>query len=210
MIFRPVAGHALLVECGETPSEAVHAQVLGLDAALAAAPPEGLCETVPAFVNLLLIYDPCRTDPARLEAAIRALPLAHSQIRPESHTIPTRYDGRDLAEVARQTGLRPEEIGPLHATGDYRVRLYGFAPGYAYLDGLPAALRLDRKPQPVRDVPAGSVIIAGGQCLITTLTMPTGWWIIGRTALGVLTGDPDRPFRFAVGDALRFEPLSCG
>jgi inhibitor of KinA len=82
--------------------------------------------------------------------------------------------------------------------------MYGFAPGYAYLSGLPPPLHLDRKPAPVRNVPAGTVIIAGGMCLITTLTMPTGWWRIGRTETRVLTGDPAHPFAFAVGDRLRF------
>ena len=59
--------------------------------------------------------------------------------------------------------------------------MYGFAPGYAYLSGLPRRCGSTASPAPVRDVPAGSVIIAGGQCLITTLTMPTGWWIIGHS-----------------------------
>jgi inhibitor of KinA len=60
----------------------------------------------------------------------------------------------------------------------------------------------------VRGVPDGSVIIAGAQCLITTLTMPTGWWIIGRSPTRVLTGDTARPFLFDVGDHVRFRRIS--
>jgi inhibitor of KinA len=59
----------------------------------------------------------------------------------------------------------------------------------------------------VRDVPAGSVIIAGPQCLVTTLTMPTGWSIIGRSPTRILTGDPERPFLFDVGDRVTFERI---
>jgi inhibitor of KinA len=44
-------------------------------------------------------------------------------------------------------------------------------------------------------------------CLITTLTMPTGWWRIGRTDARVLTDDPAHPFAFAVGDRLHFTGL---
>ena len=74
--------------------------------------------------------------------------------------------------------------------------MYGFSPGYAYLTGVPSALHLPRKDAAVPAVPAGSVIIAGGQCLITALTMPTGWWIIGRSPLRVLRPKADRPFLF--------------
>ncbi len=102
--------------------------------------------------------------------------------------------------------MTPAQIAQTHAAARYTVATYGFAPGYAYLGGLPPALRLDRKTTPLRDVPAGSVIIAGSQCLITTLTMPTGWWIIGHSPLRVLTGDPARPFLFQVGDRVRFTP----
>ena len=206
MICRPIAGHALLVTFAETISDEAHAQVLGLDAALQACPFEGLVETVPAFVNLLVTFDPLTTDPARIETHLRALHAPPLQATGQTHAIAVTYDGPDLAEVATRTGLTPQEVARTHASGTYKVYLYGFAPGYAYLGGLPPALRLDRKPAPVRDVPAGSVIIAGGQCLITTLTMPTGWWIIGHTKAKILTEDPARPFLFAVGDEIRFTP----
>ena len=82
--------------------------------------------------------------------------------------------------------------------------LYGFAPGYAYLGGVPPALQLPRKASAKRGVAAGSVIIAGAQCLITTLKMPTGWWIIGRSPTRILLDDPGRPFLFDVGDTITF------
>lgn len=208
MICRPVAGHALLVEFADTISEEAHGRVLGLDAALARDPAPGQCETVPAFVNLLVVFDPLTTTHGEVEDHIRRLSAPALVATGRSHRIGTDYDGRDLDEVARRTGLDPAEVAQTHAGAEFTVRLYGFAPGYAYLDGLPPALRLDRKPAPVRDVPAGSVIIAGSQCLITTLTMPTGWWIIGRTEAAILTGDPAQPFLFAVGDRIRFFP--CG
>ena len=65
----------------------------------------------------------------------------------------------------------------------------------------------ESKPAPVRNVPAGSVIIAGPQCLVTTLTMPTGWSIIGRSPTPILLDQPDRPFLFDVGDKVTFERI---
>ena len=46
----------------------------------------------------------------------------------------------DLAEVATRTGLTRDQVIATHLAGDYSVALYGFAPGYAYLSGLPEPL----------------------------------------------------------------------
>lgn len=212
-LLRPVADRALLVEFGEAIGDAAHGAVLRLDRALAAAPFAGLVETVPAFVNLLVVFDPLLTDHAAAAAAVRAaLATAPSAAPPgRLHDLPICYDNApDLAEVAARTGMDVAGVIAAHLAGDYQIRLYGFAPGYAYMSGVPQALRLDRKPSPRRGVPAGSVIIAGGQCLITTLTMPTGWWIIGHCPVPILTGDPARPFLFDVGDRLRFHRIQKG
>jgi inhibitor of KinA len=204
--FRPVGDRALMVDFAAALDPAAHRAVLSLDRALTAQPFPGFSEAVPAFVTLLVAFDPLLTDHASVAGYLETLLSAGTEpvLAPSMHIIPATYDGPDLTEVAARCDLSPVDIGALHTRGNYEVAMYGFAPGYAYLSGLPAALHLDRKPAPVRNVPAGTVIIAGGMCLITTLTMPTGWWRIGRTETRVLTGDPARPFAFAVGDRLRF------
>lgn len=208
--YRPVADHAILVEFAEAIAEAPHQAVLGLDAALALAPFAGFREAVPAYVNLLVDFDPAVTTHAAVIAHLRALVAAGGRAEaaaPRLHRVEVCYDppfAPDLAAVAQQTGLTPEAVIAAHLAGDYRVYLYGFAPGYAYLGGLPEALHLDRKAAPVPGVAAGSVIIAGAQALVTTLTMPTGWWVIGRSPTAILTGEPQRPFLFDVGDRVEF------
>lgn len=209
----PVAGHALLVEFAETLGDAAHEAVLQLDRALADAPLPGLREVVPAFVNLLVTFDPAVTDLGAVSAHVSGLigTGAKGSRAPITHEVGVCYEAplaRDLPEVASRLGLSEEAVINAHLAGDYRVYLYGFAPGYAYMAGVPPELRMDRKPAPVRGVEAGSVIVAGAQCLITTLTMPTGWWILGRTRTRVLTGEAERPFLFDVGDRIRFHRLS--
>lgn len=210
--FRPIAETALLVEFGETIADAIHAAVLRLDAALAARPFAGLIETVPAYASLLVRFDPLSSDHALVEAALRGLLdwQGETGSEPALREIQVCYDADlapDLTEVARQTGLDPDQVIAAHLAGDYSVYMYGFAPGYAYMAGVPPALRLPRKPAAIRGVPAGSVMIAGPQCLVTTLTMPSGWWVIGRSPDRVLTGDPARPFLFDVGDRVRFRRI---
>ena len=212
--FRALADRAVLVEFAAQPSPAVEAQVRALDRALSARPCPGLVEAVPAFVNLMVVFDPLQTDHAQVTAHLTHL-LSRAPDRaapPALHRVAVCYDppfAPDLDAVAHQAGLSPEAVIAAHLAGQFHVVMYGFAPGYAYLGGLPAPLTLDRKPAPVRGVAAGSVIIAGRQCLVTTLTMPTGWWVIGRSPTAILTGDPARPFLFDVGDRVQFHRVTA-
>ncbi|MFT4150274.1 MAG: allophanate hydrolase subunit 1 [Paracoccaceae bacterium] len=212
-LFRPVAEHSLLVEFGDRIDPEVHARVLHLDRALAARPFPGFAEAVPAYAALLIRFDPLLADHETARQAATALLEAEGEAgtKPRLHEIPVCYDGDlapDLAEVARLAGLSAEAVVAAHLAGDYQVYMYGFAPGYAYLAGVPEAIRLPRKPAAVRGIAAGSVVIAGPQCLVSTLTMPTGWWIIGRSSVRILTGDEERPFLFDVGDRVRFRRIS--
>jgi inhibitor of KinA len=211
-LFRPVAEACVLVDFAAAPSPAVEAAVHSLDRALADHPFPGFAEAIPAFVTLAVVFDPLQTDHAAVTRHLQSLLAYPPAVRApwRQHQVEVSYDpavAPDLPEVARKTGLTPDQVIAAHLSADYHVVMYGFAPGYAYLGGLPEALKLDRKPSPVRNVPVGSVIIAGGQCLITTLTMPTGWWVIGHSPTKVLTGDPARPFLFDVGDHVRFHRL---
>ena len=50
--------------------------------------------------------------------------------------IPVAYDGDDLDDVARATGLDRDEVIARHTGSTFRVDFCGFAPGFAYLRGL--------------------------------------------------------------------------
>ena len=210
--FKAIADHAMLVTFAQDISAQAHALVRALDAALAADPPFGLIEVVPALVNLLVSFDPGQTDHQAVKQHLRRK-LNHmkiNEIKGRQRQVQVCYEAPfapDIDAVAAAKGVSAETVINAHLAGELHVLMYGFAPGYAYLSGLPEHIQVPRKPAPVRDVPAGSVIIAGPQCLITTLTMPTGWWIIGRAPTPILTGDPDHPFMFDVGDRVTFERI---
>ena len=210
--FTPVAERGVLVEFGEAISDDAHRAVLALDQALAQAPPPGVGEAVPAYASLMVTFDPVVTDHPAVEQALRHLLTRRAETvpSPNLHSVAVCYDADlapDLADVTRQTGLTPEAVIAAHLAGDYRVYMYGFAPGYAYLAGVPSALHLDRKPAAVRGIAAGSVLIAGPQCIVSTLTMPTGWWIIGHSPTAILRPGADRPFLFDVGDRVQFRRI---
>lgn len=212
-VAKPVGDTGLLFEFGSEIDPAVFDRILAIEAALMTDPPAGMLETVPAYVSLLVVYDPLITDAAALEGDVRARINHAATAAPAGtdHVIPMCWDADlapDLADAAVRLGIGPDALIAAHLGAAYRVYMYGFAPGYAYMDGLPQPLHLPRKAVPVRSRPIGSIMIAGGQCLITTLPMPTGWWVIGATATPVLRPHDARPFLFQPGDRVRFTAQS--
>lgn len=212
-VFRAVGDSAVLIEFGSTIDDPIHDAVLRLDSAVRQADIEGVIENVPAYTSLLVGYNPLITDYVTVKSAVAeclSSPLESTQT-PKTWTIPACYNhtfGPDLATVSSLSKLSVEEVISAHLHAQYKVYMYGFAAGYAYLGGTPECIRLPRKSAPVNHVPAGSVIIAGPQALITTIDMPSGWWIIGRTLMTPLQSDEDRPFLFDIGDRVKFEAIS--
>ena len=216
--FKAVADHALLVSFADEINDETHARVIALDNALIANPPAGFIETVPALVNLLVSFDPLTTDAKKIESCVRyelkvlEKVVGTESVQPIRRLVQVCYDhcfAPDLTAVAQAKAMHTDDVIRNHLNASYRVLMYGFSPGYAYMGGVPESIQVPRKKSAVRDVPAGSVIIAGSQCLITTITMPTGWSIIGRSPTPILNTNPERPFLFDVGDEVEFERIDA-
>ena len=207
--IRPMGDQGILVEFGDRINTAIHERVLSFDAQLRASPFRGFTESVPAYASVYVGYDCLVTDLNTVVVAAKKILDTASSVPLSERRIAVQvcYDqpfAPDLIAVADQLGLSTEDVVRAHLGGDYRVFMYGFAPGYAYLGGVPSSLNLPRKSSPVRNVPAGSVLIAGRQCLVSTIPMPTGWWIIGRSPTQILSPHSDSPFLFDIGDHVRF------
>jgi KipI family sensor histidine kinase inhibitor len=210
--LRDAGDSALSVEFGDRIDDALSAQVLALDAALAADPLPGVVETVPTYRALLIRYDPMVLPRARLVAHVAAVqPGAAAPAQAGAlWTLPacTAPDmAEDLAHVAATTGLSPDRVLDLFLSTTYRLAMYGFAPGWAYLSGLPPALKLPRRTTPRDRIAAGSLIIAGGQAIVAGPAMPSGWHILGRTPEAMFAPARTPPFLMQPGDRLRFEPV---
>ncbi|MEP1206193.1 MAG: allophanate hydrolase subunit 1 [Rhizobiaceae bacterium] len=211
--FKAVADHALLVEFGTMVDDDVNRTAIALDKSLATASIEGVNEVIPGMVNLLVIFDPLKTGHMKVQSAVEQLLPVDQQASDSGreHLVNVCYEdpfGPDLEAVAKACGMSTDAVINAHSASRYRVSMYGFAPGFAYLSGVPDAIQVPRKNSAVRDIAAGSVLIAGPQCLTTTLIMPTGWSIIGRTDVQVITGKPERPFLYDVGDTVRFRRVA--
>lgn len=168
----------------------------------------------PAYVSLLIRFDPVLARHADIESLVRALLASMTNGPPADaklHEIPVCYDvdhGADLREVAEWHRMTPDRVVELHSSATYRVWFLGFVPGFAYLGPLPESLVTPRLPMPRRRVPPGSVGIAGAQTGIYPFATPGGWRLIGRTPLRMFRIDRERMSLLAPGDQVRFVPIS--
>ncbi|MEU8764081.1 allophanate hydrolase subunit 1 [Streptomyces sp. NPDC048659] len=172
-----VGDRGLLVELvsGEA-TEAFHAELLRRRAAGAL---PSVREIVPAARTVLLEGV---AAPDRLAAELRSWDVS-ARCAPEGAavTVPVRYDGPDLAEVAALWGVSPEAAVRIHAATVFRVAFCGFAPGFGYLTGLGARYEVPRRATPRTAVPAGSVALAGPYTGVYPRSSPGGWQLIGTT-----------------------------
>jgi len=168
-------------------------------------------DLVPAYTTLSVFYDLLTADYETIAGQVGALineEGARAELPPgREHHIPVVYDGADLTDVARDTGLSVAEVVAMHAGRWYDVYLVGFVPGWAYLGELDRALFLPRRSAPRQRVPAGAVAIAGAQTGIYPFSTPGGWHLIGRTDVRVFDPARESPALFQVGDRVRFEAL---
>ncbi len=141
----------------------------------------------------------------------RRRPPADALGRGRLVTIPCRFDGPDLDQVATLAGCRRDEVPALLTAQPLTAAVIGFSPGFAYLDGLPVPLRrVPRRSRPRPAVPAGSVAIANGHAAVYPTASPGGWHLVGRTAFRLFS--PARPpyAVLAPGDQVRFTVAGGG
>lgn len=184
----------------------------------------GVAETVPAYRTLTVILDrgslggQGETDgwsSSLAELADRLL-LAVRSGEDAAADRPVRVvklnaafggeAGPDLADCAARSGMGAEEFVNAYASNEYVVQMIGFAPGFPYLSGLPEKLAQPRRDSPRRQVPAGSIGIAGAQTGVYPMASPGGWQLIGRIGEPLFRPEAEEPFLLAPGDRVVFVP----
>ena len=204
----------LVVEFGDRIDPDLSARVLALDAAFRAAALPGVIETVPTFRSLAIHYEPLVLSRERLAEAVTTLEITadHAPRAGRLWTVPVCCAapfGEDVAEAAGRLDLAPDALIARLVAGRYRLAMYGFAPGFAYLSGLDPALAISRRATPRPPHPADALMIGGGMAAIASVPMPTGWWVLGRSAERMYVPGRTPEFLLEVGDDICFEPVSA-
>ncbi len=201
----PFGDAALLVELDDLD------EVLALAAAIEGDRPGGVVDVVPAARTVLVVTEPgTPLDP--LVTWLTTLSFSTSSVTDAAGSAPVEievvYDGPDLAEVARLTGLDEHEVVEAHTGTPWRIAFGGFAPGFAYLTGGDARLTVPRRDEPRTTVPAGAVGLAGEYSGVYPRPSPGGWQLIGRTDAVLWDAERDPPAMLAPGGTVRFRATS--
>jgi KipI family sensor histidine kinase inhibitor len=210
----PSGDAAITVEFSRQIDDAANQQVLALDRTLAQEAIAGITETVPTYRSLLVHYDPEIIDFDALSGRLAA--LTQQPVPPMARTrrwlVPVVYGGEhgiDLEDVARTLKSTPDDIVARHITGDYRVAMIGFTPGWSYLSGLEKSLQMPRRENPRLLTPAGTISIGGVQAGVQCLAGPSGWHLLGRTAVRTYQLHRDPIFLLEPGDRVTFSPVDA-
>ncbi|NGY62159.1 5-oxoprolinase subunit PxpB [Lentzea sp. NEAU-D13] len=192
MLLRRCGTDALLVEVDSlTEVAAVRAALQGI---------HGVEELVPAARTVLVKGALQQVRDALKDIDLTKAPATH----PREITVPVIYDGPDLDLVAETAQTTPDGVVKLHTEATYEVAFCGFAPGFAYLTGLPKQLQQPRLDSPRTKVPQGSVGIAGEFTAAYPRATPGGWRLIGRTEIALFDPKADVPAFLQPGDQVRF------
>ncbi len=165
---------------------------------------------VPTYASVVLRWDPLALDTREAERLAREIAASvgsAGSIDPGRLVeVPTRYDGPDLGEVARMSGLSVDALIAAHTAREHIAYFLGFAPGFAYCAGVDPRIVAPRLPSPRSRVPAGSVAVADGQTAVYPIASPGGWRLLGTTDLRVFDPQRDPPALIRPGDRVRFRP----
>jgi KipI family sensor histidine kinase inhibitor len=210
----PSGDSAITVEFSRNIDDAANQRVLALDRMLARETIEGVTETVPTYRSLLVHYDPVQISFDALSEKL--ITLAQLPVPPAAKTrrwrIPVSYGGEhgiDLEDVAKALKTTPDDIVARHVAGDYRVAMIGFTPGWSYLSGLEHSLHMPRRQNPRLLTPAGTISIGGVQTGVQCLAGPSGWHLLGRTAVRTYQLHRDPIFLLEPGDQITFSSVDA-
>ena len=201
---------SVLIVFGDTISTEINQRITSTVQLIRAQRIEGIVDMIPAFVSLLINYNPLVISfdalKTRLEKLLQVETKASETVK-RVFEIPVCYGGEfgpDLKNIADHAGLSEEEVVNIHTSRDYLIYMLGFLPGFCYLGGLDERIHTPRLATPRLKIPAGSVGIGGSQTGIYPMDSPGGWQLMGKTP--VKTYDPERetPILVQAGEYIRF------
>jgi KipI family sensor histidine kinase inhibitor len=199
----PFGDTALLVEVEGLP------EVLSLAAAMRAERPPEVVDVIPAARTVLLVANaPAYVDQLVQWVTTLSSTTLSDQPSVEEVKLDVTYDGPDLAEVSRLTGMSEDDIVAAHTGTPWRIAFGGFAPGFAYLTGGDPRLAVARRDEPRTSVPTGSVGLAGEYSGVYPRASPGGWQLIGRTEAPLWDPERDPPALLVPGGTVRFRAVS--
>lgn len=212
---RPFGDRAVLVQpVGALDRMAIRTWVLAVAHRAAARWPQA--EVTPGLASVLIAWPGAAPQSDEVHRLLGAVTAEDRLVAGPAgagagveHVVEVRYDGPDLAEVARSLGLAPAELVARHTGQAWSVTALGFAPGFAYLTSSDDLFdRVPRRADPRPAVARGSLAVAAGMCAVYPSASPGGWQLLGSTDVAMFDVARVPPARLRVGDTVTFVAVS--
>lgn len=180
--------------------------------------PYGVSNAVAGLESLLIEFDPLQVAPEQLAEVLGLLLALHESEAdtegpaPKQLLIPVDFSDEfapDLAEVARELDLTPQEVITAFTGSPLRITLLAAAMA-PMMDGVEFPAPVSRCARPRTDVPPGSIMVAGRNAIIQPFPGPSGWKVIGRTPLRICDITEHPATSYGAGDHVRFTVLERG
>ncbi len=218
--FSPLGDTGVLINITENSDPATSRVTRAIADFLRKAEQFRFLDVVPAFDNIAVFFRldeiVSSSDASFFSKAIQDLNGALKSLRLDLYddgkvlSLPVCYDatfGIDLESIAAQSDLSINQVIRIHSSASYTVEALGFAPGFAYLQGIDQRLNLPRRASPRTRVEAGSVAIASEYTGVYPADLPGGWHVLGRTPVKLFVAGRSL---LQVGDQVQFQPISIG
>ena len=111
----------------------------------------------------------------------------------------------DWKRVEAVTGFSKEAIIQKLISTEFSIGMFGFLPGFLYLNGLEESLYVPRKAVPSKYVEANSIAIGGKYLGLYSVESPGGWNVIGKVDMSVLDLKMIPPVKMNLGDKIRLK-----
>jgi len=117
----------------------------------------------------------------------------------------TKHD--DWENIKVYSGLQKEEVIQKLLQSKLSLSMFGFLPGFMYIEGLDPALQIPRKTTPSKYVEANSIALGGKYLGLYAIDSPGGWNVIAKTPLSILDLDALPPVNINIGDQIILERI---
>ncbi len=111
-------------------------------------------------------------------------------------------DHEDWENVKSATGLSKNEFIDKLLVTKLNISMFGFLPGFIYLDGIDPSLHIPRKTIPSKYVKANSIALGGKYIGLYSIDSPGGWHVIGQSPISILETSTLPPVQMDVGDQI--------
>lgn len=213
MNFKLASVDSIIIYFGDEISPDVTSKVKTAYSCLQDLQLDGIIEIVPSYSSIFITYDIFKYDYESIVSKLKESINLEKTVNEKEKivTIDVYYGtevGLDLEDMSTKTKLSINEIIEIHSSKLYDVYAIGFLPGFAYMASVDERIAMPRLSSPRKQIPKNSVSIADTQTAVYPSASPGGWNIIGRTALELFDKNLETLSPLAVGNKVKFNPIS--